>query len=141
MTLIVDAAPLVAAADVMDVNRSAVQRVILSETGAVIVPAVVTAEVDYMLGRRLGRAARLANLSDLAAGRFVVESLDRGEHQMVLDLEHRYADLDAGLADLSIVVLARRFRTTRILTFDQRHFRVLRPIQGGTFRLLPGDDL
>jgi predicted nucleic acid-binding protein len=43
------------------------------------------------------------------------------------------------LADLSIVVLAHRFRTTRIATFDERHFRALRPLDGGSFTLLPAD--
>ena len=47
--------------------------------------------------------------------------------------------LNLGLADLSVAVLASRLGTRRILTFDQRHFRAVRPIQGGTFTLLPDD--
>lgn len=50
------------------------------------------------------------------------------------------ADLDAGLAGLSVVALAHRFDTPRILTFHERHFRVLRPLSGGSFVLLPGDE-
>ena len=42
---------------------------------------------------------------------------------MVVDLERRYEDVDAGLADLSAVVVARRYGTRRLLTFDERHFR------------------
>jgi hypothetical protein len=44
-----------------------------------------------------------------------------------------------GLADLSVVVLARHFRTRRLLTFDERHFRALRPVAGRAFTLLPAD--
>jgi hypothetical protein len=32
-----------------------------------------------------------------------------------------------------------RLGTRRILTFDQRHFRAVRPIHGGVFTLLPAD--
>jgi len=58
----------------------------------------------------------------------------------VLMLNERYADMNVGLADLSVVVLAARYHTTRILTFDQRHFRRIQPIQGGAFPLLPHDN-
>jgi len=50
------------------------------------------------------------------------------------------ADLRLGLADLSVVVLAARLDTLRILTFDYRHFRAVRPLQGGSFVLLPMDE-
>jgi predicted nucleic acid-binding protein len=65
--------------------------------------------------------------------------LEPDEYPTVAELERTYADLDPGLADLSIVVLAARLGTTRIATFDARHFRVLRPLSGGSFALLPAD--
>ncbi len=55
------------------------------------------------------------------------------------DVCRRYRDLELGLADASIVVLARRWNTRSLATFDQRHFRSVTPIQGGSFELLPGD--
>jgi hypothetical protein len=36
-------------------------------------------------------------------------------------------------------MLAARFRTRRLLTFDERAFRTVTPLQGGRFVLLPGD--
>lgn len=134
-----DAAPLVAAADLADPQHAAVEEVVRRETGRVVVPAPVTAEVHYLLGRRLGARARRAFLDDLATGRLLVEGLDRHEHALAADVDRRYADLDIGLADLSIVVLAHRLDTRRVLTFNERHFRVIRPLQGGSFELLPAD--
>jgi predicted nucleic acid-binding protein len=81
----------------------------------------------------------LAFLEDLASGRFTVGCLDEGDHRVVVDLEGRYDDLDVGLAELSTLVIARRFNTRRLLTFDERHFRALRPLTGGRFTLLPQD--
>jgi uncharacterized protein len=57
-----------------------------------------------------------------------------------LDLTTGYRDGYVGVADASNVVLADRYRTTRLLTLDQRHFRVLRPLWGAeAFTLLPFD--
>lgn len=139
MTLVLDAAPLVAVADRLDPMQARVAQVLRDEAGDLVVPAPVTAEVDYLLGRRLGRAARLSFLDDLSGGRFTVGCLDAGDHGVVLDLERQYVDIDVGLADLSVVVLASRYGTTRVLTFDERHFRALRPLTGGHFTLLPVD--
>ena len=137
MTLIVDAALLVALADRRDPMREAVRAVLEAETGGLVVPAPVSAEVDYLLGRRVGRSARLAFLDDLAAVRLTVECVDPQEYRVIADLEERYPALDLGLADGAVVVLAARFGTRRLLTFDERHFRTVLPLQGGAFDLLP----
>lgn len=139
MTLVVDAAPIIAAADRRHPLRQSIQQIVRQEQGPIVLPAPVAAEIDYMLGERLGRAARVAFLTDLAAGRFRVICLEPHEYELILQYDRQYANLDVGLADLSVVVIAQRFGTRRILTFDERHFRTLRPIDGGTFTLLPAD--
>lgn len=139
MTLILDAAALVAVADRNDSAQSTVENVLRAERGGLILPAQVSAEVDYLLGVRLGSAARRAFLDDLAAERFQVECPRPDEYRVIAELDRAYAALDLGLADASIVVLAHRFHTRRLLTFDERHFRAVRPLQGGSFTLLPRD--
>lgn len=134
----IDSGPLVALADRRDPMQHRIQRLLVDEPGALVVPAPVTAKVDYLLGERLGRVARLAFLEDVAAGRFAVVCLEEHEYRTVRQLDEAHAGLDAGLADLSIVVLADRFRTHRVLTFDERHFRTLRPLDGApAFEVLP----
>ncbi len=139
MTLVVDAAPLVALADRRDRMQAQVGALLRDEPGELVVPAPVTSEVDYLLGRRVGAGARRAFLQDLASGRFTVACLDRDDHEIVVDLERRYAEHNMALADLSVVVVAHRVGTRRIATFDERHFRTLRPLDGGHFSLLPLD--
>jgi len=140
VTLIIDAAPLVALANVADPDHQAVRQILQGEPGELVLPAPVTAEVDYILRTRLGDAAASAFLSDLAAGAYRVECVDPDEYVAVKELDRKYAGLRLGLADASVVVLAARFKTRRILTFDQRHFRAVEPLQGGAFALLPADD-
>ncbi len=139
MTLLIDAAPLVALADPAEPQREAILDTLTSETGTLVIPAPTTAEIDYLLGRRFGPPARRAFLADLAAGRFSVGNLERGDYATIIDLETRYADLDLGLADCALVTLAARHRTTRILSFDERHFRTVAPLHGEAFTLLPAD--
>lgn len=139
MTLLIDTAPLVALADASEPRRAAILAAIEEEPGSLVIPAPTTAEIDYLLGQRLGHPARRAFLSDLAAGRFTVAPLEREDYATIADIEARYADLSLGLADCALVVLAHRYETTRILSFDERHFRAVTPLGGGSFRLLPAD--
>lgn len=141
MTLIVDAAPLVALGDSRDRLHAAVGDVLHAEAGDLVVPAPVSAEVDYLIRRRGSPAAARAFMRDVASGRFRVEGLTADEHGIAARLDEQYADLDLGLADLSVVILAHRFRTRRLLTFDERDFRAVAPLAGGSFTLLPRDNV
>lgn len=140
MALIVDAAPLVALADSADRLHERVTSVLAAESGALVIPAPVTAEVDYMLGVRHGAVARRRFLADLAAGRFTVGCLEGEDHATVAEIDLQYSDLNLGLADCSLVVLAHRHATDRILSFDDRHLRAVAPIGGGSFTILPADE-
>jgi predicted nucleic acid-binding protein len=140
VTLIVDAAPLVALGDTRDPLHSAVGELMRAEGGDLVVPAPVSAEVDYLIRRRGSALAARAFLRDVAAGRFRVEGLTADEHGTVARLDEQYAALDLGLADLSVVILAHRFRTRRLLTFDERDFRAVAPLSGGSFTLLPREN-
>jgi uncharacterized protein len=139
VTLILDAAPLIALGDSRDPLHGAVADLLRAEGGDLVVPAPVSAEVDYLIRRRGSALAARAFLRDVAAGRFRVEGLTADEHGTVARLDEQYAALDLGLADLSVVVLAHRFRTRRLMTFDERDFRAVAPLSGGSFTLLPRD--
>jgi hypothetical protein len=139
VTLIVDAAPLVAVADADDPTRAAILKSMREEAGPLVVPAPVTAEIDYLLGSRFGRSARSAFVRDLATGKFTVDGLERHDYRTIRALDEQYADLELGLADCAVVVLAERYDTNRILSFDERHFRAVTPLQGGAFEILPAD--
>jgi predicted nucleic acid-binding protein len=139
VTFIIDAAPLVALSQPDEPQRTAILDALRTEPGALVIPAPVTAEIDYMLGERFGRAARMAFLRDLATGRFDVACLEREDYATIGELDARYADLELGLADCAVIALARRYETNRIVSFDERHFRAVTPLQGGAFTILPYD--
>lgn len=139
MTLVLDTAPLVALADATDPRRDQVLEVLHTEPGGLYVPAPVTAEVDYMLGRRFGPAARRAFLADLAATRCQSVGLTPADYSTCLQLDAGYQDLGLGLADLSVMVVAASIGTRRVMSFDERDFRAVRGPDGEPFTLLPAD--
>jgi hypothetical protein len=100
----------------------------------------VLAEIDYLLGERVGAAAQHALLAEVEAGAFALAPFDAQDAGAALRVMARYADLRIGLADASVVVLSERHRALDVLTLDERHFRALRGWQGRPFRLLPGPE-
>jgi predicted nucleic acid-binding protein len=139
VTLIVDAGALYAQADGDDPFHAAVADVLVAERRQLVTSQIAATEADYLVMTRLGVDAEIALLDDLASGTFVAECLTRPELELARDLVRRYRDLKIGLADASIVVLAHRFRTRRLCTVDERCFRAMTPLQGGSFTLLPAD--
>lgn len=107
------------------------------EEGAVT--PLVLCELDYLSEARLGSHARSAFRQDVAAGAYAVSWWPQA-HIETVRIAERYADLGVSLTDGSLVALAARHGTTDIATFDERHFRAMQPLAGGTsFRLLPVD--
>ncbi len=139
MVLLVDAGVLYAQADADEPHHAAVVDILGVERDTLVTSEIVIAEADYLILDRLGVDVELAFIEDLAAGTFVVDCLSRADLEAARAIVEQYRDLRLGLADASLVVLAQRHRTTRILTFDERAFRAVRPLQGGSFTILPAD--
>ena len=139
MALIVDAGALYAQADADEPRHAAVRAVLEAEREALVTTELAVAEADYLILDRLGPDVELAFLNDLAEGTFIVECLDQGQLRTARAVIERYRDLRLGLADASLVVIAERYATRRMLTFDERAFGAVTPLQGGAFSILPGD--
>jgi predicted nucleic acid-binding protein len=99
----------------------------------------ILAELDYLLAARVGTVAQRLFLEEVARGAYVLEPFSASDVAVALDVIIRYGDLDIGLADASIVVLAARHGIRDVLTLDERHFRALRTIDRRRFHILPAD--
>ena len=139
MALIVDAGALYAQADADEPRHAEVAKILRGERELLVTTELAIAEADYLILDRLGPDVELAFADDLVSGTFVVECLTRDDLARARGVVERYRDLRLGLADASLVVLAQRHGTTRILSFDERAFRTVAPLQGGTFTVLPAD--
>jgi predicted nucleic acid-binding protein len=139
VALIVDAGALYAQADADDPRHASVRAVLENEREALVTTELAVAEADYLILDRLGPDVELAFLDDLAEGTYLVECLDVPDLAKARAIVARYRDLRLGLADASLVVIAERHASRRLLTFDERAFRAVPPLQGGVFTILPAD--
>ena len=124
------------ASRVHDQARAALE----SERDTWIVSPFVLAELDYLVKTRLGIAQELRTVEEMASGAYDIATFDSDDVRAAAAVITQYYDLGIGLADASLVVLAGRYGTDRILTLDERHFRVLQSPRGKPFTLVPADD-
>jgi predicted nucleic acid-binding protein len=135
--VIIDTSALLAYFDVDEPDHRAVSAVIDETDEPLVVSPYVVAELDYLVASRLGVAAELLVLAELAGGAWDLAPIDAEGLRDARDVVERYADQRIGAADASNVVLAARYRTPTIVTLDHQHFDVLRPLTGGRFAVLP----
>lgn len=99
----------------------------------------VLAELDYLLHARSTAAAVEAFRAEIRRGSLGVEWWP-GLDVEAADVADRHAELELGLVDASLVALAARLETNLIASFDERHFRAVKPLdRSGPFELLPAD--
>lgn len=135
--IICDTSGLLAFFDVAEAHNASVSDVVEAERGPFVVSPFVMAELDYLLASRRGTTAEVAVLTELASGAWEHPAFDISDLRRARDLIDRYRDNEIGLTDASLVVLAQRYQTNRVLTLDHRHFDVVRTLGGGSFELLP----
>lgn len=101
------------------------------------VPQLVITEVAYLLATRLGTAAEVKFLGDLASGALTPLAVEPADWLRMAELVAKYADLPLGSVDASLVAAAERLDLGTVATFDRRHFGVVRPRHVDAFELLP----
>ncbi len=138
MTLLVDTSGLLVYLDAAAEGQEGCAAVVEAEDELILSPFVL-AEADYQINSRLGPGAALRLLTDVGAGPYRLVSFDHHDVHAAAAVLQRFEDLGVGLTDASLVVLAERYHTGRVLTFDERHFRALRWARRRAFTLLPHD--
>jgi predicted nucleic acid-binding protein len=132
---VVDSGPLYAAVDADDEDHTRCLEILRRADLEILVPALVVAEVTYLVGRRLGAEIEALFLRGLST--LEVEAPAADDWPAIAELVERYRDLPLGGTDASVAVLARRVGTDLLVTLDRRHFGVIRAAEGRPFRLLP----
>ena len=137
--IILDTSGLLSALDASQRFHEAARRSLEAASPPWILSPYVLAELDYLLATRVGQAAERALLAEVGRGVYRLDALEPAEITAAERLIGRHAELEIGLADASLVVLANRYGVRDLLTLDERHFRALRGPGGRPFRLLPAD--
>jgi len=137
--IVLDTSGLLAAIDESQRSHAPCAEILARARAPLILSPFVLAELDYLLSTEVGADAETALLDEVARGVYRLETFSASEIATALEIITRYRELEIGLADASIVVLAHKYRVRDVLTLDERHFRALRTIDRKKFRLLPAD--
>ncbi|HSL22653.1 MAG TPA: PIN domain-containing protein [Vicinamibacterales bacterium] len=122
MSVLLDTGIVYAYYDRSDQWHARARGIIQGEQSGLVLPAPVIAEVDHLLGRRLGARSRLTFYDGMAGGYYLVVDLPREAYSRVAELNRRFADLELGFVDAAVAALAETLGLPRIATTDRRHF-------------------
>jgi uncharacterized protein len=137
--ILLDTGGLLAAIDASQRHHSECAAALQKASPPLLLSPFVLAELDYLLARHVGAAAQAALLDEVVRGVYQLESFDSADVARAREVLGRYPKLSIGLADASLVVLSERHKIRKILTLDERHFRVLRTKDRKRFKVLPFD--
>jgi hypothetical protein len=137
--IVLDTGGLYAALDANEALHGRAVAALVASTPPRVISPFVLAELDYLIGDRVGHQAQMALVEEVTRGVYQLELFSPEDVGHAKRIMERYADLRIGLADASVVVLANRHRTLDLLCTDERHFRALRGPGGKSFRLRPID--
>lgn len=140
MAVVVDSGAIYALYDADDTHHARVRAAVERERGPLLVPSALLAEVDYLLCAYLGVDAELQFIDDVGSGFFTLVQLTDADLARCRAIISQYRDAKLGLADAAVAATAERTGINRILTVDERHFRLLRSSKGAPFVLLPADE-
>lgn len=137
--IIVDTSGVLAAIDGSQRHHDSAAAALRNAAPPWVLSPFVLAELDYLLATRVSLTAERAFLAEVERGVYRLETFDAEEIGSAERLIGRHAQMQIGLADASLVVLANRYGVRDLLTLDERHFRSVRAEGGRPFRLLPAD--
>lgn len=137
MNVVVDTGPLYALVDSDDAWHERVVTWWKANRSTVIVPVCVLPEVCYLLHHRISADAEAAFVQSVVSGDFNVEPLETDDLVRAESIMKKYAELEIGLVDSTVIATAERLDAVDILTTDRRHFSIVRPRHTASLRLLP----
>jgi len=136
--ILLDASGLLTALDESQPHHVDARRALENEAPPFLLSPFVLAELDYLIVRTAGVAPELDFLHAVAERTYELVPFETDDVMQASEIVDRYRDLAIGVADASIVVIAERYNTNRVLTLDERHFRAFR-VKGRRFVILPAD--
>lgn len=137
MALILDTGPILALLNANDAHHTRCVALVEEMSESLVVPAATLVEVDYWVRAKLTVAVWRAFVEDLAAGAYRLEPVTETDAVRAAQLEERYADLDLGFVDASVIALCERLGEPKVATLDRRDFSVVVPSHVPALELLP----
>jgi predicted nucleic acid-binding protein len=136
MTALIDTGFLLAAISTNDRSHEACA-IILARERQPLLPAATLTELAYMVRRDMGQRAFIRLMRSIFDGELELVFATTDDLQRATDIMEQYLDSKIDFVDCVIVAMAERLNISRILTVDQRDFRIIRPNHISAFEILP----
>lgn len=132
--VLVDTGPLVGLLNQRDQNHETACRIFEKTNAPLVSTWPVITEAAWLL--RQSHEGVAALLEMVATGYLKITELDELAVKRISNILNQYQSLSLQLADASLVHLAEQLNTTRLITFDERDFRVVCLEDGRHFELI-----
>jgi hypothetical protein len=129
LKILVDTGPLVSGVDRRDPAHEMAKTSLRRLRRTAVLPSTVLVETDHLIRARVGITAARMFLKSIAEGTHEVAYMTSGLMQRAVELDARYADLDLGYVDASVMAIAERHELP-IFTFDFTDFRATESANG-----------
>jgi uncharacterized protein len=103
----------------------------------ILLPQPVLTEVAYLIGRQADITTLINFLQGLSKSRFFLIALTEDDVMRVAEILDSYKDSRIDFVDATVMAVAERFKSTKILTLDRRDFSIFRPRHCRYFEILP----
>jgi predicted nucleic acid-binding protein len=139
MKIVVDTGPLVSGVDRRDPAHEMAKTALRKLRRTAVLPSTVLVEADHLIRARVGIEAAQMFLRSIVDGHHEVAYMTSGLLQRAAEFDARYAGLNLGYVDASVMAIAER-HDMPIFTFDFTDFRATESATG-PWRLAVGEDL
>jgi len=135
--IIVDTSALLAMHDPREKSHLELRKIAQSRKQELIISPYVVAESDYMISKANSSEFSLRALNNLLIAPFELVQLTTVDFITATEVMAKYQDLNIGITDASLIALAARFETSKIMTLDRRHFSAMKLLSGKPVQMIP----
>jgi hypothetical protein len=104
---------------------------------ALVLPTATVVELSMLINEKIGRQATSQFMANLGKSSLQLEVLTKDDLVRISELLLQYQDARLDFVDAAITSIAERLNIQRVLTVDQRDFRMIRPKHCAYFEILP----
>lgn len=127
MQVLIDTSAVISIIDKSHNLHKKIKELVLVEENLYIIPSTVIVEVCQLLKYKFDSSVEISFLKEIIKTIFLMESVKYQDMSRILEILIKYKDLNIGYVDSSIVAMAERLKTNKILTLDKKHFSVVIP--------------
>jgi predicted nucleic acid-binding protein len=127
LQVLIDTSAVISIIDKSHHLHKKIKELVLVEENLYIIPSTVIVEVCQLLKYKFDSSVEISFLKEIIKTIFLMESVKYQDMSRILEILIKYKDLNIGYVDSSIVAMAERLKTNKILTLDKKHFSVVIP--------------